>query len=186
VRRLVDMHGGRVSAHSDGAGRGSEFVITLPLVAPESASVREAAPADSAEAAVVSRRILVADDNVDALESLALLLRLSGHEVFSAANGAVALESAAQHAPEVVLLDIGMPLLDGYEVARRIRAQPWGKAMKLVALTGWGQEADRRRSQEAGFDSHLVKPLDLEKLTRLLERLPARSAPTSKIAGRRA
>ena len=126
----------------------------------------------------VSRRILVADDNADALETLATVLRLRGHEVYSAPNGALALETAVRHMPEVALLDIGMPLLDGYEVARRIREQEWGKAVTLVALTGWGQESDRRRSQEAGFDTHLVKPLDLEKLTALLARLPARaSAP---------
>jgi CheY-like chemotaxis protein len=114
----------------------------------------------------------VADDNSDALESLATLLELGGHEVFSAANGALALESAERNLPEVALLDIGMPKLDGYEVARRIRAQPWGRRITLVALTGWGQESDRRRSGEAGFDSHMVKPLDLDKLTELLERLP--------------
>jgi len=125
------------------------------------------------EAVQVRRRILVADDNSDALESLATLLELGGHEVFSAANGALALESAERNLPEVALLDIGMPKLDGYEVARRIRAQPWGRRITLVALTGWGQESDRRRSGEAGFDSHLVKPLDLDKLTALLERLPA-------------
>src|SRR6185437_14914721 len=116
-------------------------------------------------AARTQRRILVADDNNDALESLATLLQLSGHEVYTAANGAIALESAEQNRPEVALLDIGMPKLDGYEVARRIRAQPWGQRITLVALTGWGQDSDRRRSQEAGFDSHLVKPLDLDKLT---------------------
>jgi two-component system CheB/CheR fusion protein len=120
----------------------------------------------------VRRRILVADDNADALESLALLLEMGGHEIFSAANGAEALESAERHQPEVALLDIGMPHFDGYEVARRIRAQPWGKQITLVALTGWGQEADRRRSREAGFDSHLVKPLDLDKLSALLAQLP--------------
>jgi CheY-like chemotaxis protein len=127
---------------------------------------------------------LVADDNSDALESLATLLELGGHEVFSAANGALALESAERNLPEVALLDIGMPKLDGYEVARRIRAQPWGRGITLVALTGWGQDSDRRRSGEAGFDTHLVKPLDLDKLTELLGRLPARDAePADDTAG---
>src|SRR6202043_2230868 len=125
------------------------------------------------DAPSVRRRILVADDNADALETLATVLELGGHEVFSAANGALALESAERNLPEVALLDIGMPKLDGYEVARRIRAQPWGRRITLVALTGWGQDSDRRRSGEAGFDSHLVKPLDLDKLTELLGRLPA-------------
>jgi signal transduction histidine kinase len=134
---------------------------------------------DAAEQASVRRRILVADDNSDALESLATLLELGGHEVFSASNGALALESAERHLPDVALLDIGMPKLDGYEVARRIRAQPWGRRITLVALTGWGQESDRRRSGEAGFDSHLVKPLDLDKLTELLGRLPLNVSETA-------
>ncbi|HEY2398822.1 MAG TPA: response regulator [Steroidobacteraceae bacterium] len=177
VRKLLEMHGGSVTAFSEGNGRGSEFLITLPVISNETnaANGRAAVDSDSdagAEAVQVRRRILVADDNSDALESLATLLELSGHEVFSAANGALALESAERHLPEVALLDIGMPKLDGYEVARRIRAQPWGRRITLVALTGWGQESDRRRSGEAGFDSHLVKPLDLDKLTALLERLP--------------
>ncbi len=177
VRRLVEMHGGTVTALSNGAGAGSEFVIRLPLLADAGvpAADRAALP-ESRDERAVSRRILLADDNADALESLATVLRLRGHEVFSAANGAIALETAVRHMPEVALLDIGMPLLDGYEVARRIRAQDWGKAITLVALTGWGQESDRRRSQEAGFDTHLVKPLDLEKLTALLAQLPAHAS----------
>jgi CheY-like chemotaxis protein len=134
------------------------------------------ADADARATSQVRRRILVADDNSDALESLATLLELGGHEVFSAANGALALEYAERHLPEVALLDIGMPKLDGYEVARRIRAQPWGQRITLVALTGWGQDSDRRRSGEAGFDSHLVKPLDLDKLMELLGRLPVNVA----------
>jgi len=177
VRKLLEMHGGTVTAFSEGNGLGSEFLITLPVISNEMAAANgHAAPMASAPESEptpqVRRRILVADDNSDALESLATLLELGGHEVFSAANGALALESAERHLPEVALLDIGMPKLDGYEVARRIRAQPWGQSITLVALTGWGQESDRRRSGEAGFDSHLVKPLDLDKLTALLERLP--------------
>jgi signal transduction histidine kinase len=179
VRRLVEMHGGSISAHSAGVGSGSEFVFRLPLLA--DASARPEDPAELSggrDEPAVSRRILVADDNADALESLATVLRLRGHEVYSAPNGAIALETAVRHMPEVALLDIGMPLLDGYEVARRIRAQEWGKAVTLVALTGWGQESDRRRSQEAGFDTHLVKPLDLDALTTLLAQLPTQaSAP---------
>jgi signal transduction histidine kinase len=190
VQRLVQMHGGAVSAGSEGPGKGSEFVIRLPLLraedepaevpavmstevvsAGEMASV--VAPLVSAGAARMVRRILIADDNNDALESLATLLQLSGHEVFTATNGGTALQSAERHLPEVALLDIGMPLLDGYEVAKRIRSQPWGQRITLVALTGWGQDSDRRRSREAGFDSHLVKPLDLETLTDLLARLPS-------------
>jgi len=183
VRRLLEMHGGTVSASSGGNGLGSEFLIRLPVIADESvrgesgANGRAAAfesddPSGGDTAPPIRRRILVADDNSDALESLATLLELGGHEVFSAANGALALEAAERNLPEVALLDIGMPKLDGYEVARRIRAQPWGRSMTLVALTGWGQESDRRRSGEAGFDSHMVKPLDLDKLMELLGRLP--------------
>jgi signal transduction histidine kinase len=172
VRRLVEMHGGSIVAFSDGAGTGSEFVIRLPLLGEEVLYAEDKGDAQDEDAPSVPRRILLADDNVDALESLATVLRLRGHEVFSAPNGALALETAARHMPEVALLDIGMPLLDGYEVARRIRAEEWGKGVTLVALTGWGQESDRRRSQEAGFDTHLVKPLDLDQLTALLARLP--------------
>ena len=194
VQRLVQMHGGNVSAASNGPGKGSEFVIRLPLLRSENEPVEApppelplraaqaeaandvaaaVAPLVAASATRMARRILIADDNNDALESLATLLQLSGHEVFTATNGGTALQSAERHLPEVVLLDIGMPLLDGYEVAKRIRAQPWGQRITLVALTGWGQDSDRRRSREAGFDSHLVKPLDLETLTDLLARLPS-------------
>jgi signal transduction histidine kinase len=172
VRRLLEMHGGSVTAQSNGEGTGSEFVIRLPLLAEAASGVEDPLVAQACDTLSIPRRILLADDNADALESLAMVLRLRGHQVFSAPNGAVALETAARHVPEVALLDIGMPLIDGYEVARRIRAQTWGKGVKLVALTGWGQESDRLRSQEAGFDTHLVKPLDLDKLTALLAQLP--------------
>jgi signal transduction histidine kinase len=196
VRKLLEMHGGTVTAFSEGNGLGSEFLITLPVISNEtvraesSANGRSASPLASNGSAneeatpQTRRRILVADDNSDALESLATLLELGGHEVFSAANGALALESAERNLPEVALLDIGMPKLDGYEVARRIRAQPWGRSITLVALTGWGQDSDRRRSGEAGFDSHLVKPLDLDKLIELLERLPVQvTAGADRAAG---
>ncbi len=173
VRRLVEMHGGSITARSDGAGSGSEFVIHLPLLAEGAVATEDHSKVRARDTPAVPRRILLADDNADALESLATVLRLRGHEVFSAPNGAVALATAVRQMPEVALLDIGMPLLDGYEVARRIRAQEWGKGVTLVALTGWGQESDRRRSQEAGFDTHLVKPLDLDKLTALLAQLPS-------------
>jgi signal transduction histidine kinase len=188
VRKLVEMHGGSVTAHSDGVGKGSRFVLRLPLHVeilneivefPDENSLPQTTrtgrgqftdPQDASES--VKRRILLADDNSDALESLATLLQLGGHDVVTASNGALALECAEKHRPEVMLLDIGMPMLDGYEVARRVRVQPWGQKITLVALTGWGQDSDRRRSREAGFDSHLVKPLDMDKLTELLARLP--------------
>jgi CheY-like chemotaxis protein len=168
VRQLVEMHGGTVTAKSAGADLGSEFVIRLPeSAAPESAPAN-AQPLAAAAAPEVRRRILIADDNADTLETLGTVLELRGHQVFRAANGQLALEAAARYLPDVALLDVGMPQLDGYEVARRIRAAPWGKDLTLVAVTGWGQEADRRRSREAGFDLHVVKPLDAERLSHLL------------------
>ncbi len=187
VKRLVEMHGGTVSASSEGPGKGSEFRIRLPRhrdmsdAAPLSGASGSpgtvlVTPVVAGSAARRGRRILIADDNNDALESLATLLQLGGHEVFTATNGGTALQCAEHNLPEVALLDIGMPLLDGYEVARRIRAQPWGQRITLVALTGWGQDSDRRRSREAGFDSHMVKPLDLDVLADLLAQLPVEPA----------
>jgi signal transduction histidine kinase len=176
VKRLVTLHGGSISAHSAGAGRGTEFVIRLPAATPERtpapATVSASALAAPATAVPTARhRILLVDDNHDALESLASLLSLAGHEIRTAADGFLALETAPQFLPEVAVLDIGMPGIDGYELARRIRAQPWGNSMLLVALTGWGQESERRSSREAGFDSHWVKPLDIELFSRYLQRL---------------
>ncbi|MBV8405150.1 MAG: response regulator [Gammaproteobacteria bacterium] len=168
VRRLIEMHGGMVTATSAGVGLGSEFVIRLPSCAPPARGACDGRRAETAPPGEVRRRVLIADDNADTLETLGTVLELSGHQVFRAANGQLALEAAARHLPDVALLDVGMPQLDGYEVARRIRAAPWGKDVTLVAVTGWGQEADRRRSREAGFDLHLVKPLDAERLQRLL------------------
>jgi two-component system CheB/CheR fusion protein len=176
------MHGGSVSALSAGAGAGSEFIIRLPLLLRgEVVRVQDEVHVQDRDTPAPPRRILLADDNPDALESLATVLRLRGHEVYSARNGAAALESAALHMPEVALLDIGMPLVDGYEVARRIRSQEWGKTITLVALTGWGQESDRRRSVEAGFDAHLVKPLDLDKLAAILAQLPEQVVPVGDV-----
>ena len=174
ARRLAAMHGGQVSAHSDGAGRGSQFVIRLPLMA-EASQLLPATSSHSAgnELAAARRRIVVADDNPDALESMLALLRGNGHEVYGAADGELALAAIERHNPEIALLDIGMPKLDGYSVARSVRAQPWGRDMILVAVTGWGQKEDRRRSDQAGFDAHLVKPVDLELLNELFVQLPA-------------
>jgi signal transduction histidine kinase len=171
VRRLLEMHGGSIEAHSEGKGRGSRFVIRLPLCTDRSQPVAEG-PSRVREIPSIRRRILVVDDNLDALHSLAALLRLTGHEVYSAVTGERALELAEATRPEVVLLDLGMPHPDGYEVARRVRLQPWGKQVALIAVTGWGQDSDRRRSGEAGFDGHLVKPVGLERLEQLLADLP--------------
>ena len=174
VKQLVSMHGGTVTAHSAGPGRGSEFIVMLPLHL--SRMVGQSPNGDGGDAPVAEsrrgHRILLADDNRDALDSLATLLQCDGHEVYTAVDGAEAFELAATCRPDVMLLDIGMPKLDGYEVARRVRQQPWGEGTVLIALTGWGQEEDRRRSREVGFNSHLVKPLDLDALTALLAHVP--------------
>ena len=165
VKTLVELHGGRVEVFSDGPGKGSEFVVRLPALVGESAA---AAPAEPAEAPVPPRRILVVDDNVDAAESLATLLQLGGHEVLTAHTGVRAVEAARQFRPEVVLHDIGLPGLTGYEVTRELRRDPVTRAALVVAMTGYGQETDRQRSREAGFDHHLVKPADPAELRRLL------------------
>jgi signal transduction histidine kinase len=161
VRALVELHGGDISASSMGLDRGSEFTLRLPLFVEKASATDGVLLAPSIEPVIqVRRNILIADDNQDALESLALMLRLEGHEVHCASDGEEALALAGQRRPEIVVLDVGMPKLDGCEVARRIRAESWGRDAVLVALTGWGQEVDRRRSREAGFDMHLVKPVD--------------------------
>jgi CheY-like chemotaxis protein len=165
VKRLVEMHGGSVEAHSDGHQQGSEFLVRLPVVLTVGPS-RDAADRDSGGASTC--RVLVVDDNVDAAVSLTIMLRLMGHESQTAHDGHEALEKAASFRPRLVLLDLGMPRLNGYDTARHIRQAPWGKQMVLVALTGWGQEEDRRKSREAGFDAHLVKPIDPGTLEQLL------------------
>jgi signal transduction histidine kinase/ActR/RegA family two-component response regulator len=163
VRRLVELHGGSVQAKSEGPGRGSEFVVRLPLIEP--GTPRKAAPAAAAPPA---RRILVVDDNLDAAQSLALLLQAMGSEAHTASDGPQALRLAEALSPEVILLDIGMPGMSGYDVCRAIRAQPWAGAATLIALSGWGQEEHRARARDAGFDHYFVKPVELEALRRLL------------------
>jgi CheY-like chemotaxis protein/two-component sensor histidine kinase len=167
VKRLVEMHGGTVEAHSEGEGRGSEFVVRLPLAA---AAGEPQPPAQASEEAAppARRRILVVDDNADSADSLGKLLELLGHEVRTAYDGEAGVTAGAAFHPDVVLMDLGMPRLNGYDAARRIREEAWGKRAVLVALTGWGQEGDRRRSQEAGFDAHLVKPVDPADLAKVL------------------
>ena len=166
VRRLVELHNGSVMASSEGPGKGSEFVVRLPRAEPpEIPSARDAA---GSAARVPSWRILVVDDNKDAVDSLTMLLTLIGQTVTAARDGVEAIEAFAQFKPDVVVLDIGLPGLNGYEVARRIREADRGRHVVLVALTGWGQEEDRRRTIEAGFDHHLVKPVDFEALKALL------------------
>lgn len=170
VKKLVEMHGGTVEAHSDGVGQGSEFVVALPLLL-HAPIPRPSQPPPSEPPATTGRRILIVDDNADAAESLALLLDIEGNETQTASDGVEAVEVAATFRPDVVLLDIGLPKLNGYEAARKIRDEPWGRGMVLVALTGWGQEGDREKSKAAGFDGHMVKPLDHAALIELLAEL---------------
>jgi PAS domain S-box-containing protein len=170
VKRLVEMHGGSVTARSEGRGLGSEFVVRLPALL-EAASPRSAAPVEAP--APRGHRILIVDDNEDSAVSLAMLLQVQGNETFTAHDGLAALGAAERHRPDVVLLDIGLPKLNGHDVCRRVRAQPWGGGIVLIALTGWGQEDDRRKSREAGFDGHLVKPVDHTALAELLRTLTA-------------
>ena len=172
VRRLTEMHGGTVAATSAGEGQGSEFVVRLPVLPDVAPTVRPAKPAlaERRVAPVSGRRILVVDDNRDSAESLAMLLRLFGNDVRTVQDGRLAVEMAAAYRPDVVLLDIGLPGLDGLEVCRRLRARTGEGQPLIVAMTGYGQEEDRRRSEEAGFDAHMVKPLDLEALQELLSR----------------
>ena len=169
VKRLVEMHGGSIAARSEGEGLGSEFVVRLPAASksPVAPSPKPAAKSTKME----SRRVLIVDDNRDSADSLAMLLQITGNQTFQAHDGVEAVEAIRQHRPEVVLLDIGLPRLDGLEVCRQVREQPWGKDIIILALTGWGQEDDRRKSEEAGFDGHLVKPVDYDKLLELLEEL---------------
>ncbi len=167
VRRLVEMHDGSIEARSEGLKKGSEFVIRLPLLASPPTEKLEGNALPTAMR-LSHGRILVVDDNKDAAHSLAMLLRLKGNDIRTAHDGVEALEVAEEFHPEIVLLDIGLPKLNGYDVARRIRQQPWGQDVLLVALTGWGNDQDRRLSQEAGFNFHTVKPVDLPALEELL------------------
>jgi signal transduction histidine kinase/CheY-like chemotaxis protein len=180
VRKLVEIHGGFVTAHSDGRGHGCTMNVRLPLLRvepPSEAPVQPPAPAPAAE----GRQVLVADDNVDAAESLGMLLRFDGHDVTIVHDGESAVAAVQARRPEVVVLDLGMPGLDGLEAARRIRSMPGGRDVKLIALTGWGQDSDRARTREAGFDHHLVKPADPAEVAALLRRPGAyeRASPAS-------
>lgn len=184
VRRLVELHGGTVQAMSEGLGRGSEFVVRLPTLKEEgrSRTVEKESTPDSAvrlpPSAVSKRRILIVDDNRDSAESLATLLQMLGHDVGVAYDGEAALRLAAQLSPDIVLLDIGLPRLSGLEAAQRIRHDVGLRDSILIAMTGYGQEEDKRRSLEAGFNAHLVKPVDFGELQALLERCTPASAKT--------
>ena len=173
ARGLVELHGGTIEARSEGPDKGTEMVVRLPLAVGDAPPVAPHRVSDGWQQPVVSRRLLIVDDLRDSADSLATLCRLMGHDVRTAYDGTNALGTAEEFRPDVVLLDIGMPGLSGYDACRYIREQPWGREMYLVALTGWGQETDRRRTEEAGFDQHLVKPVHSADLMQLLATLPS-------------
>ena len=169
VKNLVEMHGGRVAAQSEGVGKGSEFTVQLPVAA--TAPQPDARRGGSTAATSGPRfRVLVADDNADAAESMGAMLRLMGHDVRTVRDGRQALDETARFRPDLALLDIGMPGMSGYEVARRVRREHWGRNVVLVALTGWGQEDDKRKAIDAGFDEHFTKPVDPEDIEALIAR----------------
>ncbi|HYK25400.1 MAG TPA: response regulator [Steroidobacteraceae bacterium] len=170
VKRIIELHAGAVTAHSDGPGTGSAFTVELDLIESPGEETRTVAAPGNAEHSSRRARILVADDNHDAAQSLALMLSMDGHDVRTAGDGLEALREAEEFHPQLVVLDIGMPKLDGYETARRMRKRPWAAHTRLFALTGWGQDEDRERARRAGFDQHLVKPVDPEALSQLLNR----------------
>ncbi|MBL8848565.1 MAG: PAS domain S-box protein, partial [Planctomycetaceae bacterium] len=170
VKRLVEMHGGEIAAHSDGLGKGATFTIRLPLLAESAAIEVPAADVEDAPSRI-GRKVLIVDDNRDSANTMAMLLNILGNETRTAYDGQQGVDTAAEFRPDVMLLDIGLPKLNGYEACRRIREQSWGADIVLIAVTGWGQDEDRRRSQAAGFDHHLVKPLDPQQLSKLLSQL---------------
>jgi signal transduction histidine kinase len=172
AKRIVELHGGTITAHSDGPGHGSTFTVRLPAVHEPLSARPRARHGRARQEPTVSRRILVVDDERLSAASLGKLLEIAGHEIRTAHDGLEALGMADEFRPDVVLLDIGLPKLNGHEVARRIRRQPWGQGTALIALTGWGQETDRHLSKEAGFDHHLVKPVNSSALLQLLASLP--------------
>jgi PAS domain S-box-containing protein len=172
VKVLVEKHGGTIEARSDGAGMGSEFAVGLPIAVPEAVELPRPRSAPAALGTLpVSLRILIADDNEDATTTLGMVLETLGARVRTASDGVAALEAAADFRPDVALLDIGMPKLDGFEVARRLRNEEWGRRVVVVAMTGWGQEEDKQRAREVGFDHHLVKPVDPAVIHDLLVRV---------------
>jgi CheY-like chemotaxis protein len=177
VRRLVELHGGTVNAFSSGPNQGSEFVVRLPALHDGAGLVEPAAGVAAAAAPqAASLRVLVVDDNRDALETIAILMKDSGFDVRVAEDGASALQMSSEFNPDVVLLDIGMPGMDGYEVARRLRAQPSGDRITMIAVSGYGQEQDRQLSIQAGFDNHFTKPLDHSSLVEILRSLSSAGA----------
>jgi CheY-like chemotaxis protein/two-component sensor histidine kinase len=176
ARRIVELHGGTIRVASEGLGRGATFTVELPVADPVAAPAVADGPGERRHSQC---RVVVADDNRDTADSLAIMLRLSGHEVHVAYDGEAAVELVRRHRPDVALVDIGMPRLDGYGVARHLRAEPWGGALVLAALTGWGQHSDRDAAAAAGFDHHFTKPVDPAAVEALLNGLPHCSRPAS-------
>ena len=172
ARRLVELHNGHIEALSEGLGKGSEFVVRLPVTIDQTAPIKAV---DAVNGSSPKGRILIVDDNLDSAQSLAEVLKMTGNDTFVAHDGEEAVEAAERQRPDVILLDIGLPRLNGFDACRRIRANPWAENILIIALTGWGQEEDRRKSAEAGFDGHLVKPVDMAELMKLLADLPLRS-----------
>jgi CheY-like chemotaxis protein len=176
ARRLAEMHGGSIEARSDGPGAGSEFTVRLPVIM----SLVSTLPAETGKGEVfmvTSHRVLIVDDHEGSAAMMGIMCRALGNDVRTAHDGIQAVEVAAEFRPDVIFLDIGMPRLNGYDACRRIREQPWSRDTMIVALTGWGQEEDRRQAEEAGFSRHLVKPVDPNTIRELLAELkpPARS-----------
>ncbi|QVL29940.1 PAS domain S-box protein [Telmatocola sphagniphila] len=172
VKGLVEMHNGSVEAHSDGPGHGSQFLVRLPVLEDaEPVKANDTTCALGEEVDGKGIRILVADDNLDSVQSLSMMLSIMGYEIREAHDGAMAVEVAEEYQPEVIFMDIGMPRLNGYEAAKRIRTYPWGKSINLIALTGWGQEDDKKRADAAGFNYHFTKPVSMEALRKLLSRI---------------
>ncbi|MEX1230495.1 MAG: PAS domain S-box protein [Planctomycetaceae bacterium] len=180
VKSLVGLHNGGIEVRSDGLGKGSEFTVRLPIIidAPAEDVLSVQIASSEKKAATTLRRVLVVDDNKAAADMLSMVVKLLGNDVRTASDGRKAFEVAAEYRPDVVLMDIGMPIMNGFESAQAIRGQPWGKEIVLIALTGWGQDEDKRRSREAGFDQHLVKPPEPSQLRQILSEIEPRSAET--------
>ena len=179
ARQIVGMHGGTIHARSDGPGHGSQFIVRLPLLAAAEAAAAPAAPA-APRADAPRRRILVADDNRDSADSMGMILSATGHEVEVVYDGLAAVSAARRLQPEVMVLDIGMPGMNGYDVAQAVRREPWSAGTAIIALTGWGQDTDRQRSKDSGIDMHLVKPVEFDRLAAaVLQQRPGPGAPAA-------
>jgi CheY-like chemotaxis protein len=178
VKRLVEMHGGNIDVSSRGRNLGTSFRVRLPALPYPSFAAESPELDDPPHLVSPRRKVLVVDDNSDALDSLSRMVTLMGNDVCKARDGLEALEATERFQPDIVLMDLGMPNMNGYEAARRMREQPWGQKLVLVATTGWGQEEDRRRTAEAGFDRHLVKPIEAVVLSDLLNDPELKSSPS--------